>query len=285
MLNGALKAIATFAMLTAPCGVVANAGSPPPPILENSQVIMSRIDQVDEIGDRSRHRADAYGYVHIELIEKYLNDLYDEQKLVVQMPTLRGRVVIVNRSGLYATSSDAGNIYLGLGWVTVIDREDEWAALIAHEFSHILLGHHTLGSEGNRAAAAAGLSDIFSGLVKPGSQNKKRVDAFNAQLKSFADYSDKNLHPAMSRGTEIAADALAVRILAARGYSFGDGLFAAINRSDANNAQNQEVKVQPKPEIEKQETQKNTKKTMKFCVPSKLSFLRLLRNLCGFCGL
>lgn len=260
-LNGTLKAVAAFAVLFAPCVVFAKDGLPQPRILENPQAIMTHIDQIDDVGDRSRHRADGYGYAHIERLEKYLNDLYDEQKLTLQIPMLRGRVVIVNRSGLYATSSDAGNIYFGVGWANVIDREDEWSALIAHEFSHILLGHHALGSEGKKTAAANALSDIVSGFVKPGAKNRKKVDAFNAKLKSFAEYSDKNLHPSMSRSTEIEADAMAVEILAARGYSFGDGLFAAINRIDANNAQNQDVKDSRTEEIAKQESQKSTKKT------------------------
>lgn len=259
--NRALKAVATFVVLSSPCFVGAGEDLPRPLVVENPQVIMNRIDQLDDFGDRSRHRADAYGYVHIEQIEKYLNDLYNDQKQTVQMPMLRGRVVIVNRGGLYATSSEAGNIYLGVGWAMVIDREVEWAALIAHEFSHILLGHHALGSEGKKAAAATDLSGVLSAFVKPGSHNKAKVDAFNANLKSFGEYSDKNLHPSMSRGTEIAADALAVRILAAGGYSFVDGLFSAINRVEANEAQNQEMRAHPKVEVAKQVARNNTKKT------------------------
>ena len=42
-----------------------------------------------------------------------------------------------------ALSTPDGNIYIAMQWLRSVDSEDELAAIIAHETSHVLLHHHS----------------------------------------------------------------------------------------------------------------------------------------------
>ena len=68
------------------------------------------------------------------------------------MSNIPGKVYISANDGLIAETSADGNIYISYKWVESIDgngissgdkgKEDTFAALLAHELAHVLLGHH-----------------------------------------------------------------------------------------------------------------------------------------------
>jgi Zn-dependent protease with chaperone function len=66
------------------------------------------------------------------------------------------RLWVTSNPGLEANSTGSGDIYLARGWFSKCQNEDQIAAIIAHEMSHILLGHFQReeANEGRRRAVA-----------------------------------------------------------------------------------------------------------------------------------
>ncbi len=216
-------------------------------IIEDTAEVLVRVENANPDTDVARKRAERYGFAKIEPVEQLLNQLYGDQKRIAGVAAMKGRVVLVIRDGLSATSTAAGNIYLGIDWISVIDREDEWAALIAHELGHVLLNHHRSVFAGNTSADVSSLAGLLKSFAKPGSNASRKIEKFNEKAKSFGDYSDKNLHPSRNRETEMQADAVALKILASQGYGLADGLYSAIDRVEASNAASAKLEQAAKP--------------------------------------
>ena len=86
-------------------------------------------------------RAEGLGLVPASPLDTYLNGVL--AKLLAQSPvkSVPARVY-VRASGDWAAKSTAdANIYVALGALLRLDNEDEVAALLAHEASHVILGH------------------------------------------------------------------------------------------------------------------------------------------------
>ena len=86
-------------------------------------------------------RAEGLGLVPTSPLDAYLNGVL--AKLLAQSP-VKGvpAKVYVRASGDWAAKSTAdANIYVALGTLLRLDNEDEIAALLGHEASHIILGH------------------------------------------------------------------------------------------------------------------------------------------------
>jgi predicted Zn-dependent protease len=169
-------------------------------------------------------RAEGLGLVPASPLDTYLNGVV--AKLIAQSPVKNVPArVYVRASGDWSAKSTAdANIYVALGTLLRLDNEDEVAALLAHEASHIVLGHtdtDVVQSTQQRvlqlsalAAEAQALSER-AGAGGTSVANNVRVDQQTRALL----LNTMLLSPAWTREQERDADQLGTDLLARAGYA------------------------------------------------------------------
>lgn len=194
-------------------------------------------------------RAAGYGLVAAKGLEQYANEVLDKLKLAAGIPGLPGRVYIAATDDLSAVTTADGNIFISYRWFENLNdkkrgQEDTLAALLAHELGHIALGHHNsdfFANAGKWAQRyyAQGMAlktaleqkvnaDVSVPLPEKAAKNLRKM-----QL--IVEIMDQMVHPAWKRGQEEAADAFAVDLTKAAGYSYQEGVkrFLELNNSVA----------------------------------------------------
>lgn len=167
-------------------------------------------------------RAEALGLVPTSPLDAYLNGVL--AKLLAQSP-VKGvpARVYVRASGDWAAKSTAdANIYVALGTLLRLDNEDEVAALLGHEVSHVILGHanaDVVQGVQQRAIQLSALAVAAQGAVNAG-KGKPAAGGARVQDQSRALLlNTKLLSPAWSREQERDADRLGTDLLVRAGYS------------------------------------------------------------------
>lgn len=177
---------------------------------------------VGQAKDVDYARAEGLGLVPTSPLDAYLNGVL--AKLLAQSPVKNVPArVYVRASGDWAAQSTAdANIYVTLGTLLRLDNEDEIAALLGHEASHVILGHTSadlvqglqqraiqLSALAVAAQAAVGGKGTKAGPGGAGMSEQTRALLLNTKL----------LSPAWSREQERAADRLGTDLLVRAGYS------------------------------------------------------------------
>ena len=98
---------------------------------------------IGEAKDLAQQRGEGVGFVPSSSLGAYLNRI--RAKLLTGSGVIKvpGRIVILANPGFVAYSTPDGNVYVAMAWLPVLTNEDEVAAIIAHELSHVLLTHHS----------------------------------------------------------------------------------------------------------------------------------------------
>ena len=170
-------------------------------------------------------RAEGLGLVPASPLDTDLNGVL--AKLLAQSPVSRvpGRVY-VRASGDFAAKSTAdANIYVALGTLLRLDNEDEVAALLAHEASHVILGHanaDVVQGVQQRAIQLSALAAAAQGAVtgSEGGAGKSAANAARVKDQSRALLLNTTLlSPAWTREQERDADRLGTDLLVRAGYA------------------------------------------------------------------
>ena len=82
------------------------------------------------------------GLLSVPSFTKYANEVLDRIKAATPLQQVPGSVYVVANEQLDAYSTADGNIFISGGYLRSITTEDQLAALLAHELSHVLLRHH-----------------------------------------------------------------------------------------------------------------------------------------------
>jgi len=171
---------------------------------------------VGEEKDLARQRGDGLGFVRSAALEQYLNELRGILILPSGTTGVPGRVMILADPSFAAFSTPDGNVYVSMGALEAIESEDEVAALLAHELSHVLLKHHTsdvIGDTQKRGLALYEIAVATKTQVAGGNKLAKddTRNLLYAQVGTQA--TDKLMLPAWSRGQEREADFLGLDLL------------------------------------------------------------------------
>lgn len=172
-------------------------------------------------------RAEGLGLVPASPLDRYLNGVL--AKLLAQSPVRNVPArVYVRASGDFAAKSTAdANIYVALGTLLRLDNEDEVAALLAHEASHVILGHansDVIQGVQQRAIQLSALAVAAQGIVAGG----KGEGGAGTSVANSARGTDQSralllntmlLSPAWTREQERDADRLGADLLVRAGYS------------------------------------------------------------------
>jgi len=172
-------------------------------------------------------RAEGLGLVPPTPLDLYLNGIL--HKLLAQSPVKNVPArAYLRASGDWAakTTADA-NVYVTLGTLLRLDSEDEVAALLAHEASHVLLGHadadvvQSLQQRAIQLSALAGEAHaMIAGEDAPAAGSKPTQDAARVEEQSRALLLNTLLVvPAWTRAQEADADRLGTDLLVRAGYS------------------------------------------------------------------
>ena len=171
---------------------------------------------VGEEKDIAQRRGDGLGFVRSAPIELYLNELRSKIVGASGKTGVPGRVMILANPAFAAYSTPDGNVYVSMGVLESLETEDEVAALLAHETSHVLLKHHSSDLMGDMQKKAQALYEIGVGAktAVSGSKTVSKSDARGLNQAQLAvDATDKLVLPAWNRPQEREADLLGVDLL------------------------------------------------------------------------
>lgn len=178
----------------------------------------------------------AIGVVPDQALDSYLNSVLARLQKGLPGEPVPARVYISPDTAFTATSYEDGGIYIPYKVLSTLQSEDELAALIGHEYSHVVLHHYST----NWVDTAANLTYSAANIAI----NKKVGKATDTNLLGMAvaneatlGVSQVGIMPALTRDQENDADRLGVDLLIKAGYSFtGDlDLLSRMQDWDARN--------------------------------------------------
>jgi hypothetical protein len=217
------------------------------PYQTSNQAIGVDLDLLDR-------RAAGYGLVSAPALEQYANTVLRKLKDASGIPGLPGTVYISATDDMAAQTSADGNIFISYRWFDNLNnprlkqgQEDTLAALLAHELGHIALGHHNSDFIANAAkwaqsyyAQAIQLKSALEQKLNTQAPMPEQAKTNLKKMQYVVEIIDTMAHPAWKRGQEQDADAFAVDLTHAAGYSYQEGVkrFLELNNS-AEEVQNQ----------------------------------------------
>jgi Zn-dependent protease with chaperone function len=226
------------------------------PVLEKLRGVpykpSSQVIGVDK--DLINQRASGYGLVTADDLQAYANGVLDKLKAASGIPGLPGKVYLSATDDLAATTTPDGNIYIGYRWFVNLNspdyklgQEDTLAALLAHELGHLALGHHNSDFFAN---AGKWLQRYYAqGMLLKSALERKVGAVANLppeatvnlkKMQYMVEVMDGMLHPAWKRGQEEDADAFAVDVTKAAGYSYQEGVKRFVELNESVEQQQQE---------------------------------------------
>lgn len=195
----------------------------------------------------SRLRFEQIGVIPVKEYEDMLNRIYVRLKLASGVNAVPGRVYVTADTALSAVALPDNNVTVSLGYLKNLESEDAVAALLAHELSHVVLGH-TRGSflsrdieklqsklnkieakkrQFERESQQPGTYGNYSqgpqkvGVGKNQQNLMHKLDVTRYTLQHFVD-------PITKSGDEEEADRLALDLLLKAGFS-SEGMFDWLN--------------------------------------------------------
>ena len=171
-------------------------------------------------------------------LQNYMETIIDALLQTVPEPRPAPAVYITTQRGVTAAAPSPAEIYMTRDMLDYLESEDEVAFILAHELSHILLGHFNrpeiAEERRQRLLAAAKISVLAINLANVKVQEMgDGVNVYMAQSEGadrkiamalnsafiVQELSETLLNPSWSRAQERAADRLAWDLIVAAGYS------------------------------------------------------------------
>ena len=152
-------------------------------------------------------------------IDNYLNAVLARIQKSVPGSPAAARVYATPNTEFTATSFQDGGIYISYKMLDSLESEDELAAVIAHEYAHVLLRHYKTNWIDTVSSSAYSAGNIYiNRKLKTATSNDlmRMVAANNAAL----GISQIGLVPALSRDQENAADQLGADLIVRAHYSY-----------------------------------------------------------------
>ncbi len=164
------------------------------------------------------------GIVQDDGLSAYVNGVEAKLLAATPRPDCKVTVYVIPNNDLTTVATADGGILLPLGLLRALETEDELAAILGHETSHILLRHHESDSFVSTqdeilkgVDAAYGAASLFAGMT--GRDLGKGVGAGREVADTVYQVSEGVIGPAWTSEQEDEADLLGADITEAAGYN------------------------------------------------------------------
>lgn len=148
---------------------------------------------------------DAYGGAYSDpRLEKFVGDIATRLAAASDRPDITYRVTILNSPSVNAFALPNGQLYVTRGLLALANDTSEFAAVIAHEMSHVVARHGVQRADQEKQAVL--VSRVVSDVLSDPKAGELALAKSKIALASF------------SRSQELEADRLGVRTLAKAGY-------------------------------------------------------------------
>lgn len=151
-------------------------------------------------------------------LNDYVNKICSTLTLNSEKPFLyKGYfVAVIDSDDINAISTPGGHIFISKGLIDCATSEDALAGVIAHEISHIQLGHSSSAIRGDR-----GLDAIKQNFINSLDKNIKIIPSETIQsLNNLGDgFVTKLMKSGFSQGQEFDADGNALKLMKDAGYN------------------------------------------------------------------
>ncbi|HXZ00303.1 MAG TPA: M48 family metallopeptidase [Stellaceae bacterium] len=164
------------------------------------------------------HLISGAGFMHVPELEAYVGDVMRRLQAQLPTPSPPVRVFLSPIRSFEAEGCAEGGIVITLGTLSALRSSDELAFILAHELSHIYLGHQRSRGQLNDLTRKAAMLTNVALNVESAFSGKQDMKAMIANQVALL-VADDALFPAWSRAQEQAADALALDLMQRAGYS------------------------------------------------------------------
>lgn len=166
----------------------------------------------------------AYGVVPDPALETYLNHIKDRLLQVSPVPNCAIHVYVIPQEHFAAAAAADGAIFLPLGLLRDLKNEDEIAAVLGHEISHILKRHHESDSFLKAQANMLKAGDTLMGAYSVVQQFSGTAPAINGQTtmniaEAVYAVSENVIAPSWTSKQEDEADLLGADLFIKAGYN------------------------------------------------------------------
>lgn len=195
--------------------------------------------EFEEIPGLTMLRMNERGIIVLPVLDAYLAGI--ARRLLESSPITGAPIkiyVTANERYGEARALPDGTIAIPMASILQADSEDELAALLAHEISHVLRGHHDLDwfeqRQGNLVSGAELMLGLASGLaqqVGKGNEMAAKAARILVVAEAVMQASSKGLFPSWTREHEDEADLLGLDLLIAAGYNY-DGMFTLMQKME-----------------------------------------------------
>lgn len=196
--------------------------------------------QEQQLSPLERQRR-AYGVVEHAPFDQALARILQDIRGAAGAGAPDARIHVTPDPGLHAFAAEDGSIFIAAGMLRSMESEDEVAALVAHEYAHVLHRHSGRTALQQAKDMAEGLSAMYMDYEYGGSaMQRSRPEAEflrAAVLREAAMQSvQSGIVPTRARSQEDEADRVGTNLLVAAGYS-PVGMIEMLGRLDAWEAQ------------------------------------------------
>ena len=194
----------------------------------------------------------AYGVVEQPQLDAALENILQKLRRVAGPQAPAARIHVIPDPSFQAYATDDGSIFIAAGMLQSMENEDEVAALIAHEYVHVLRRHTGKSKLETAKGIGAGLSSMYLDYEHGGkAATASRPDieyVREALLRETAMQSvQAGIVPSRARKQEDEADRMGTDLMVAAGYN-PIGMMDMLSRMEAWEQQRQqEIAAQPAP--------------------------------------
>lgn len=186
--------------------------------------------------ESTQEQKKALGIAPDTQIDTYLNVVLARLQTSLPGTPAAARVFATPSTEFGASSSQDGGIYIPYKTLDALESEDELAALLAHEYAHVLLQHHKTNWIDTASGLAYSAGNMFINRQLKTSTDKDLLGMVLANDAAL-NLSQIGLVPALTRDQENEADQLGADLMIRAHYSYiGNlNLLSRVKEWDAHN--------------------------------------------------
>lgn len=184
-------------------------------------IVGSEVLNPDEVPDTFDALRQSYGVMGDEHLDAHLNQVLSRLQSSWHEAPVSARVYVSPDPAFRAFATVDGGIIVAAGMLASMESEDELAALLAHEYAHLLLNHNAPTVLESLARRFSGAAEVYLNQrhgMPEGDPSTRLVRDLMARH-VVAESMQTAMAPARSRRDENSADALAIDLMIAAGYS------------------------------------------------------------------